>query len=122
MTRYRLRAVLLVFLLLNLTACTSWRSVTTQSPGQFIELLQPDRVRVTMPGGIQMELERPVVDDDQLVGRSIENERVGGAITQTFVATDSALEAARSLSSALGIDLSVPTSGEPVSGQTKSKF
>ena len=92
------------------------------SPAGVIEATQPDRVRVTMPGGIQMELERPVVDDDQLVGRSIENERVGGAITQTFVATDSALEAARSLSSALGIDLSVPTSGEPVSGQTKSRF
>jgi len=78
MTRYRLRAVLLVFLLLNLTACTSWRSVTTQSPGQLIEVLQPDRVRVTMPGGIQMELERPVVDGDELVGTA--RIRTGGRV------------------------------------------
>jgi hypothetical protein len=41
---------------------------------------------------------------------------------ETCESHDSALEAARSLSSALGIDLSVPTSGEPVSGQTKSRF
>jgi energy-converting hydrogenase Eha subunit B len=36
-----------------------------------------------------MELENPAVDGDELVGRSVENERVGGAITQTFVPTDS---------------------------------
>ena len=53
----------------------------------MIEATQPDRVRVTMPGGIQMELENPAVDGDELVGRSVENERVGGAITQTFVPT-----------------------------------
>ena len=78
MTRYRLRAVLLLFLLLNLTACTSWRSVTTQSPGQLIEALQPDRVRVTMQGGIQMELERPAVDGDELVGTA--RIRTGGRV------------------------------------------
>jgi hypothetical protein len=42
-----------------------------------------------MPGGIQMELENPSVEGDQLVGTSVENERVGGAITRTFVPTAS---------------------------------
>jgi hypothetical protein len=87
MTRYRLRAVLLLFLLLNLTACYTWQGVATTSPAQLIEATRPDRIRVVVPAGIQMELERPVVDGDQLVGTSVENERVGGAITQTFVPT-----------------------------------
>ena len=65
MTRYR--AVLLLFLLLNLTACSSWQNIGPVSPGRFIELDQPDRVRVTMQDRTQMELERPVVDGDELV-------------------------------------------------------
>ena len=32
MTRYRLRAVLLLFLVLNLTACYTWQGVATTSP------------------------------------------------------------------------------------------
>jgi len=67
MTRYRYRAVLLLFLLLNLTACSSWQNIGPVSPGRFIELDQPDRVRVTMQDRTQMELERPVVDGDELV-------------------------------------------------------
>ena len=67
MTRYRLRAVLLLFLLLNLTACSSWQSIGPVSPSQFIELDQPERVRVYMRGGDQVELERPAVDGDELV-------------------------------------------------------
>jgi hypothetical protein len=67
MTRYRPRAVLLLFLLLNLTACSSWQSIGPVSPSQFIELDQPERVRVYMRGGDQMELERPAVDGDELV-------------------------------------------------------
>ena len=67
MTRYRARAVLLLFLLLNLTACSSWQNIGPVSPGQFIELDQPERVRVYMRGGDQMELERPAVDGDELV-------------------------------------------------------
>ena len=86
-TRYRYRAVLLLFLVLNLTACYTWQGVATTSPAQLIEATRPDRVRVVVPAGIQMELERPVVDGDQLVGTSVENERVGGAINQTFVPT-----------------------------------
>ncbi len=87
MTRYRSRAVLMLFLVLNLTACYTWQGVATTSPAQLIEATRPDRVRVVVPAGIQMELERPVVDGDQLVGTSVENERVGGAINQTFVPT-----------------------------------
>ena len=71
MTRHRPRAVLLLFLLLNLTACSSWQSIGPVSPGRFIELDQPERVRVTMQDGTQMELDRPVVDGDELVSRPI---------------------------------------------------
>ena len=73
MTRHRLRAVLLLFLLLNLTACVTWQDIATPSQAQFIEIEQPDRVRVTMQDRTQMELERPVVDGDELVaaGRSV---------------------------------------------------
>ncbi len=66
MTRYRARAVLLL-LLLNLTACSSWQNIGPVSPGRFIELDQPERVRVYMRGGDQVELERPAVDGDELV-------------------------------------------------------
>ena len=69
MTRYRLRAVLLLFLLLNLTACTSLQSIGPVSPRQFIELDQPEYVRVTMPRGIQEQLENPFVVGDVLVGK-----------------------------------------------------
>ena len=69
MTRYRSRAALLLFLVLNLTACQTWQSVSLDaiSPAQVIEEDQPDRVRVTMQDRTQMELERPVVDGDELV-------------------------------------------------------
>ena len=68
MTRYRPRAVLLLFLLLNLTACQTWQSVNTASPSQFIEAEQPDRVRVSGGGVLERELVSPLVEGDQLVG------------------------------------------------------
>ena len=67
MTRYRHRAVLLLFLLLNLTARSSWQSIGPVSPSRFIELDQPERVRVYMRSGGQVDLERPAVDGDELV-------------------------------------------------------
>jgi len=67
MIRYRARAVLLLFLLLNLTACSSWQSIGPVSPSRFIELDQPERVRVYMRSGVQVDLERPAVDGDELV-------------------------------------------------------
>jgi hypothetical protein len=69
MTRYRARAVLLFFLLLNLTACQTWQSVSLDaiSPAQLIEEDQPDRVRVSGVDVLDLELERPAVDGDQLV-------------------------------------------------------
>ena len=104
MTRYRARAVLLLFLLLNLTACSSWQNIGPVSPGRFIELDQPERVRVTMQDGTQMELDRPVVDGGQLVASDVSRPladvlmlevqrfdvartilRVGGAVTAAFV-------------------------------------
>ena len=69
MTGYR--AVLLFFLLLNLTACSSWQSIGPVSPSLFIELDQPERVRVYMRGGDQVELERPAVDGDELVAPGV---------------------------------------------------
>ena len=105
MTRYRARAVLLLFLLLSLTACSTWQSIGPVSPGRFIELDQPERVRVDMRGGDQVELERPAVDGDELVAPGdfsmpladvlmLEVQRfdvartilrVGGAVTAAFV-------------------------------------
>ena len=71
MTRYSPRAVLPLFLLLHLTACQTWQSVSTASPGQFIELEQPDRVRVLLRGGNELELENPSVEGDELVAPGV---------------------------------------------------
>ena len=70
MTRYRPRAVLVLFLLLNLTACQTWQSVSLGaiSPAQLIEEDQPNRVRVTGGGVIDLEVVSPSVEGDQLVG------------------------------------------------------
>ena len=70
MTRYRPRAVLLLFLLLHLTACQTWHSVSLDaiSPAQLIEEDQPDRVRVTGRDVLDLELVSPSVEGDQLVG------------------------------------------------------
>ena len=68
MIRHRARAVLLLFLLLNLTACSSWQNIGPVSPGQFIELDQPDRVRVTGRGVLEVEVLSPSVEGDHLVG------------------------------------------------------
>ena len=69
MPRYRPRAVLLLFLLLKLTACQTWQSVSLDaiSPAQLIEEDQPDPVRVLMRGGTELELESPSVAGDELV-------------------------------------------------------
>ena len=68
MIRYRARAVLLLFLLLNLTACTSWQPAATPSPTQFVEVEQPDRVRVTVRDGTELVLDEPSVEGDELLG------------------------------------------------------
>ena len=67
MIRYRARAVLLLFLLLNLTACSTWQSVATPNPAQFIEEDRPERVRVTTLLS-QLELVDPSVKGDELMG------------------------------------------------------
>ena len=70
MTRYRLRAVLLLFLVLNVAACTSWHSVSLDviSPAELIEEDQPDRVRVTGARVLEREVVAPSIEGDQLVG------------------------------------------------------
>ena len=70
MTRYRSRAVLMLFLVLNLTACQAWHGVSLDaiSPAQLIEEDRPDRVRVTGGGVIDLEVVSPSVEGDQLVG------------------------------------------------------
>ena len=60
---------LLLFLLINLTACQTWKATSTQS----IIADQPDRVRVVFlegTGQTPLELEAPSVDGDELVGVS----------------------------------------------------
>ena len=71
MTRYCPRAVLLLFLVLHLTACSTWQSVNTPSPAQFIEAETPDRVRVTTQGESQVELENPSVEGDELLAPGV---------------------------------------------------
>ena len=70
MTRYCPRAVLLLFLVLHLTACTSWHGVSLDaiSPAQLIEEDRPDRVRVTGGNVLEREVVAPSVEGDQLVG------------------------------------------------------
>ena len=50
MTRHRLRAVLMLFLVLHLAACVTWQDIATPSQAQFMEIEHPDRVRVTGGG------------------------------------------------------------------------
>ena len=73
MTRYRPLAVLLLFLLLNLTACATWQAVTPtpMSVAQLIEEDQPERVRVLLRGGNELELENPSVEGDELVAPGV---------------------------------------------------
>ena len=72
MTRYSLRAVLLLFGVLYLTACatSSWQAVSLDaiSPAQLIEEDRPDRVRVTGGGLLEREVVSPSVEGDQLLG------------------------------------------------------
>ena len=77
MTRYRIRAVLLLFLVLNLTACYTWQGVATTRPIELIEATQPDYIRVLTQDGTQVELENPSVEGDQLVGTT--TTRSGGS-------------------------------------------
>ena len=65
------RARACVVLLLNLTACSTWQSVGPISPSQLIEEDQPDRVRVLMRGGTELELESPSVAGDELVAPGV---------------------------------------------------
>ena len=55
--------------MLHLTACQTWQSVSLDaiSPAQVIEEDQPERVRVLMRGGTELELESPSVEGDELV-------------------------------------------------------
>jgi len=64
----RYRAVLLLFGVLHLTACSTWQSVGPISPAQLIEEDQPDRVRVTGGDVLEREVVSPSVEGDQLVG------------------------------------------------------
>ena len=70
MKRYRFRAVLMLFLVLNVTACQAWHSVSLDaiSPAQLIEEDRPNRVRVTGGEVLEREVVAPSVEGDQLVG------------------------------------------------------
>ena len=60
----------MLFLVLNLTACQTWHSVSLDaiSPAQLIDEDQPDRVRVTGGEVLEREVVAPSVEGDQLVG------------------------------------------------------
>ena len=57
-------------LLINLTACQTWQSVSlgTLTPAEFVEEDRLDRVRVTGPDVLGQEVAMPTVTGDQLVG------------------------------------------------------
>lgn len=91
MMRYSFRAVALLFCVLSMTACAtnSWQAVSLDaiSPAQLIEETQPERVRVLIRGGTEIELENPSVEGDELVGREAgavsAYGRVNGVLTST---------------------------------------
>ena len=64
------KGILLLLLLINLTACQTWQSVSlgTLTPAEFVEEDRPDRVRVTGPDVLGQEVAMPTVIGDQLVG------------------------------------------------------
>ncbi len=74
MTRYRARAVLLLFGVLSLTGCIgpygrngalySWQSIGPVSPAQFIEEDRLERVRVSTEDVTELEVLAPSVDGD----------------------------------------------------------
>ena len=65
------RPLLLLFGVLHLVACSTWHSVGLVSPSQFIEAEQPERVRVDMRGGDQVELDNPSVEGDALMAQNV---------------------------------------------------
>ena len=88
MTRYSLRAVLLLFMLLNLTACSSafeswYRLPSPPSVAEHIVAAQPERVRVTMQDGSQLDIEDPFVSGDQLMGQLWRTLEVNRLISNT---------------------------------------
>jgi len=68
MTRYRPRAVLLLFLMLHLTACMTTRSQAIPIPVESIEARQLEVVLVSRLDGTQVQVENPSVEGDELVG------------------------------------------------------
>ena len=67
MRPYRLRAALLLFLVLNLTACVTWQSISLNNTSP-VQLIEEDRVRVTGGDVLEQEVVAPSVEGDQLVG------------------------------------------------------
>ena len=68
MRPYRFRAAFLLFLVLNLTACQSWQSISLEDSIRLVELSEEGRVRVTGGGIVKGEVVEPSVEGDQLVG------------------------------------------------------
>ena len=79
MTRYRFRGIFLLLLMGHATACatSSWQSpgltatpdrgVSVADYADYIQEMQPGQVRITLEDGTQIEMEDPVVEDDEIV-------------------------------------------------------
>ena len=71
-TRWRL-PILAVTLGLILSGCTSWRQAypgTMTSPGDVVLATSPDDVRLLRQRGVEIELHRPEVVGDSIVGEA----------------------------------------------------
>lgn len=67
MARTLARATSTLVVVLTSSACTSWRSHTT-NPGAVIAAEQPGRVRVALVDDTRLEMRHPQVHGDSLIG------------------------------------------------------
>ena len=105
MTRYRLRAALMLFLVLNLTACQAWHSVSLDviSPAQLIEEDRPSSVRVTTSEVNELELIAPRVEGDDLVAANGFSVALADILRLEVEGTDDGLTVLRTLGLGVGV-------------------
>ncbi len=86
--------------LIVLSACYSWKVESAPLPELLAGPEPPEVVRVTLPGDFQMEIARPRIEGDSLIGiipgsasfrRSVASSTIGGVATRRFNAGRTAL-------------------------------